>query len=194
MFANLSFSLGSGEALLVTGRNGAGKSTLLSAIAGLVPLERGAISVEGLGEAGIAECIHLVGHRDALKAAFTARENLAFAAALLGTPRLDPAAALARFGLAGAADVQVAFLSAGQRRRVALARLLVAHRPLWLLDEPGNALDAAAQALLATLVAEHRQGGGAVLAATHAPLDLPGASELRLDGAKPSAGPSELVW
>ena len=176
----LSFRLEPGEALLVTGRNGAGKSTLLAALAGLVPLESGAVRVTGSGGAALAECLHLVGHRDALKGSLTAAENLAFAAALPGAPRLPPAAALSRVGLPGAGPFPVATLSAGQRRRVALARLLAAHRPLWLLDEPTTALDADGQDLLAGLLAEHLAAGGLLVAATHAALALRGARALRL--------------
>lgn len=185
----VSFALGPGEALAVTGRNGAGKSTLLAALAGLVPLEGGSVRVEGAGERVPAECLHVVAHRDALKASLTAAENLAFAAALLGEARLPPDAALAQVGLAGAGPLPVATLSAGQRRRVALARLLVCHRPVWLLDEPLTALDAAGQALLGGLVAGHLAAGGLVVAATHADLathpDLPAASirTLRLGSA-----------
>lgn len=180
VLARVGFRLGPGEALVVTGRNGAGKSTLIAAIAGLVPPRSGSVRAEGTGEATLGECTHLVGHRDALKGSLTAAENLGFAAALLGDAALPPADALARVGLPGAADLPVAYLSAGQRRRVALARLLVARRALWLLDEPLTALDAAGQAMLLGLMREHLAGGGLLVAATHAPLDLAGATELRL--------------
>ncbi|NNM73562.1 heme ABC exporter ATP-binding protein CcmA [Enterovirga aerilata] len=180
VFDGLSFRLGPGEALAVTGRNGAGKSTLLGAIAGLVGRHAGEVSASGIGDRTLAESLHLVGHRDGLKGSLTAEENLAFAAALLGSQALAPADALARTGLPGAAQLPVAYLSAGQRRRVALARLLVAHRPLWLLDEPLTALDTAGQSLLAGIMAEHLAGGGLILAATHAPLPIEGAGELRL--------------
>ena len=187
IFSDVSFALSPGEALLVTGRNGAGKSTLLAVIAGLLEPERGAVSVTGAGDRVPAECVHLVGARDGLKAALTPTENLRFAAAILGAPLRPPAEALALLGLPrSAADVPVSFLSAGQRRRVALARLLAAHRPVWLLDEPTNALDEPAQSLLAGLLADHRAGGGIVVAATHAPIDLPGAATFRLD-----PGPAE---
>jgi heme exporter protein A len=180
VFSGVSFSLASGEALLVTGRNGAGKSSLLAIVAGFVRAEAGTVRGEGLAGRTLPEALHLVAHRDGLKTALTAAENLAFAAALLGGARLSPEAALARVGLPGAADLPVAFLSAGQRRRVALARLLVAHRPLWLLDEPTTALDADGQAMLVGLLGEHLAGGGLLLAATHAPLPIRGAVELRL--------------
>lgn len=180
VFQGVSFTIGAGEAVAVTGRNGAGKSTLLAAIAGLIRREGGDIRASGIGERTLPESLHFVGHRDGLKPSLTAEENLRFAAELLGQAALVPADALARVGLRGGADLPVAYLSAGQRRRVALARLLVARRPLWLLDEPLTALDTAGQALLAGIMAEHLAGGGLILAATHAPLPIEGARELRL--------------
>jgi heme exporter protein A len=192
--SSLSFALGPGEALVVTGRNGAGKSTLLAALAGTLRPAAGRVAVEGVGERTLPECLHLVGHRDGLKAALTAAENLAFARDLLGTdwqgrsPAHPPDAALAAVGLAHAAALPVAYLSAGQRRRVALARLLVAPRPLWLLDEPTAALDAAAQARLGAMMRAHLGEGGLVIAATHAPLDLPGARTLAIGSGETAAG------
>ena len=183
VFEGLSFTLTRGEALIVTGRNGAGKSSLLALMAGRLRSEAGAIRVDGLGESSLAECLHLVGHRDALKTALTAEENLSFARDLLGDPALSSREALDAVGLTHAADLPVAYLSAGQRRRVALARLLVAHRPLWLLDEPTSALDVAAQDALLHLMTAHLAGEGLIIAATHAPLAIGGAKELRLDQA-----------
>jgi heme exporter protein A len=181
VFERASFTLADGEALIVTGRNGAGKSTLLAMMAGRLRPERGAIHADGIGESMLAECLHLVGHRDALKSALTAAENLAFARDMLGAPALSPLEALDAVGLAHAASFPVAYLSAGQRRRVALARLLVAHRPLWLLDEPTSALDARSQETLLHLMTAHLAGGGLIIAATHAPLGIGGVKELRLD-------------
>ena len=178
VFSHLSFALGPGEALVVTGRNGAGKSTLLAALSGGLRPSAGTIVVAGVGERTLPECLHLVGHRDGLKAALTAAENLAFARDLLGGGGVEPAEALDALGLAHAAGLPVAYLSAGQRRRVALARLLVAHRPLWLLDEPTAALDAAAQERLAGLMRDHLARGGLLVAATHADLGLAGARSL----------------
>jgi heme exporter protein A len=180
VFQGVSFAIGPGEAVAVTGRNGAGKSTLLAAIAGLIRREGGEIRASGIGERTLPESLHFVGHRDGLKPSLTAEENLRFAADLLGEAALVFPDALARVGLRGGADLPVAYLSAGQRRRVALARLLVARRPLWLLDEPLTALDTAGQVLLAGIMAEHLAGGGLILAATHAPLPIEGARELRL--------------
>jgi heme exporter protein A len=185
IFQNVSFSLCEGDALMVTGRNGAGKSTLLALLAGRLPPDQGSIEADGLGDALLPECLHWVAHRDALKPSLTAEENLAFARDLLGGPTsfgtgaLSPRDALASLGLAHAARLPVAYLSAGQRRRVALARLLVAPRPLWLLDEPGSALDAASQATLRDLMKQHLARGGLIVAATHAPLGLD-AAEIRI--------------
>jgi heme exporter protein A len=181
IFSNLSFTLGQGECIFVTGQNGAGKSTLLRAIAGLLPVARGSISLDPNSSEIIAEQIHYVGHADALKATLTVTENLNFFAALLDGGRQSLAAgpALAAVGLGHVADLPAAYLSAGQKRRVALARLLVAHRPLWLLDEPSTALDTNAQALVAKIMAAHLAEGGMIMAATHAQLDLEG-RELRL--------------
>ncbi len=116
IFAGLSFTLEAGEALTVTGRNGAGKSSLLAILAGRLRPEAGRLAAEGVGERTIPECLHVVGHRDGLKGALTAEENLAFARDLLGDADLEPRAALARLGLAHAAGLPVAYLSAGQRR------------------------------------------------------------------------------
>jgi heme exporter protein A len=181
IFEGLSFSLASGEAIALTGRNGAGKSSLIAMLCGRLHPDGGSILIEGAGdEPALAEISHLVGHRDGLKTALTAGENLAFAQAVLGDAALAPPEALAVVGLAHAAELPVGYLSAGQRRRVALARLLVSRRPYWLLDEPMSALDIASQAMLAGLMRDHLARGGAILAATHGPLGLDGARELRI--------------
>jgi heme exporter protein A len=187
VFEGLSFSLEAGEALLVTGRNGAGKSSLLGILSGQLRPEGGEIRAEGLGERTLSEALHLVGHRDALKGTLTAEENLSFARDLLGDPALTPAKALEAVGLAHAAPLPVAYLSAGQRRRVALARLLVARRPLWLLDEPTSALDAAAQDALFGLMRRHLREDGLIVVATHAHLPIEGARELRIERSSPSS-------
>jgi heme exporter protein A len=181
VFSDLSFALAPGRALVVTGRNGAGKSSLLAMIAGRLRPDAGRITLEGAGERTLPECLHWVGHQDALKSALTAEENLSFARDLLGEPALSPREALDAVGLVHAARLPVAYLSAGQRRRVALARLLVARRPLWLLDEPTAALDAASQATLIGFMQTHLSEGGLVIAATHQTLGLTGARELRIE-------------
>ena len=186
VFAGLSFAADQGVGLIVTGPNGAGKSTLLRALCGFLPLEAGGFALEGGdAERTVGEQAHYLGHADGVKGALTAGENLAFAAAMLGgqSSRDAQAAALARVGLAHVIDFPARLLSAGQRRRVALARLLIADRPLWLLDEPATALDAAAQVALAAMMRERLRGGGIIVAATHAPLALEGAQELRLGAA-----------
>ncbi len=184
----IDFDLRAGEALLALGRNGSGKSTLLRAIAGFLPLRGGEIQHFGLeAETPLPELCHYVGHADGLKTALTALDNLEFWATMLALSSsrnaLSPLDALHRVGLKRVADFPVAYLSAGQKRRVALARLFVAPRPLWILDEPATALDVAAQAMLAEAFAAHRADGGMIIAATHAPLGLTDAKELRLDGA-----------
>ena len=181
IFEGLSFTLGQAEAIALTGRNGAGKSSLITMLCGRLRPDGGAIRLEGGEEdAQLAEISHLVGHRDGLKTALTARENLAFAQDVLGDAAATPEEALAVVGLPHAAELPVGYLSAGQRRRVALARLLVSRRPYWLLDEPMSALDAASQLMLAGLMRDHLAQGGAILAATHGPLGLDGAREVRI--------------
>jgi len=183
LFAGLSFELAGGAALIVTGPNGSGKSSLLRALCGFLPVAGGGFALEGGdAERTVGEQAHYLGHADGVKGALTAGENLAFSAAILGGDSSLAAqrSALARVGLAHAIDFPVRLLSAGQRRRVALARLLLAQRPLWLLDEPATALDAAAQGALATIMRSHLRGGGIIVAAAHAPLGLDGAQELRL--------------
>lgn len=181
LFSGLGFSVGAGEALAVTGPNGAGKSSLLRLIAGLLRPVAGRIALEGGDpERSIGASAHFVGHLDAAKGALTAAENLEFMRALLGGAGSGGAEALAALGLDGLADVPARMFSAGQRRRLALARLLVAPRPLWLLDEPTTALDAEGQETFAALAAKHLAGGGILVAATHAPLKIAPVTEIRL--------------
>ena len=182
VFRTLDFSVSSGETLAVTGPNGSGKSSLLRLIAGFIPFERGSLAlVGGATELTLPEQLHFVGHRDAVKPSLTVLENLAFWAAFLGGEpgRCDPQAALDRVGLGTLAALPAAFLSAGQRRRLSLARLIAIRRPIWLLDEPTTALDDAARVTVTTLMAEHIHDGGLIIAATHQPLGLD-TRELRL--------------
>jgi heme exporter protein A len=191
LFAGLSFAVEQGVCLIVAGPNGAGKSSLLRALAGFLPVEAGGFALEGGdAERTVGEQAHYLGHVDGIKGTLTAGENLAFAAAMLGgrSTREAQLAALARLGLEHAIDFPARLLSAGQRRRVALARLLVAERSLWLLDEPANALDAAAQAALAAIMRAHLGGGGIIIAAAHAPLGLDGAQEVKLGAVRGAAG------
>ncbi|GLK81858.1 heme ABC exporter ATP-binding protein CcmA [Methylopila turkensis] len=164
---DVSFAVAGGEALKVVGPNGAGKSTLLRALAGLIAPVAGDVRLDGGDpEAPPREAMHLLGHLDAVKAGLSVRRNIVFARDVLGGEG-DVDASLDRVGLGALADLPGSVLSAGQKRRLALARLLAAPRPVWLLDEPTAALDASGQALLAELVAEHRAKGGLVVAATH---------------------------
>jgi heme exporter protein A len=181
VFAGLGFTVESGKALLVVGPNGAGKSSLLRLVAGLVRPTGGRLVLEGSDpELTIGEQAHYLGHQDALKPSLTVAENLAFWADMLGSGAPNAAAALARVGLGGIAGVPAAYLSAGQRRRLSIARLIAVNRPIWLLDEPTSALDTAGQATLAGLMGQHLAGGGLILAATHGPIGLEQAKELRL--------------
>jgi len=179
LFRGLSFGLSSGEAILVTGPNGAGKTSLLRLIVELLAPAEGRIALEG-SEHTVGEASHFVGHLDAVKGALTVAENLGFGQVLLGGGGIAVEAALARLGIGALKDLPGQVLSAGQRRRLALARLLVAPRPIWLLDEPMTALDSAGQQTLIRLMREHQASGGMIIAATHAKFDLEGAREVSL--------------
>jgi heme exporter protein A len=196
VFTGLNFAVDSGAALAITGRNGAGKTTLLRLIAGLLELAAGRLELTGgAPDTSLAEQAHYVGHRDGLKPALSVRENLDFWYAFLGGHDASAASALDAVGLAGLAGLSAAYLSAGQRRRLALARLLAVPRPIWLLDEPTAALDTAGQQRLAELMTTHLAGGGIIVAATHGPLGIT-ATELRLgsqDATHPVPAPSTLV-
>ena len=181
VFTGVAFAVAGGEAMSVTGRNGAGKSSLLRQIAGLVGIAHGAIALEGGDpELSIAEQAHYLGHLDAVKASLTVRENLAFWGRYLAGRETGIDAGLAGLALDGLADLPAGYLSAGQRRRLALARLIAVPRPLWLLDEPTAALDASAQTRVAELMRAHLAGGGLIVAAMHGPIGLDVARELRL--------------
>jgi heme exporter protein A len=187
VFVDLRFTLESGGALLLLGPNGSGKSSLLRLLAGLLRPAAGTILWDGrpVAEDDEAHAARLafVGHQDAVKPALTVAENLAFWAGLR-----DPAIAastiamaLERFGLGRLADEPARILSAGQRRRLALARLLAGKAPLWLLDEPTAALDAGSVRTLESVIARHRAGGGMVVLSTHTDVELDGAQPLHLD-------------
>ncbi|HEY2211748.1 MAG TPA: heme ABC exporter ATP-binding protein CcmA [Bradyrhizobium sp.] len=182
VFSGLDFETASGEALAVTGPNGSGKTSLLRLIAGLLTIADGSIGLEG-GETELTlpEQTHYLGHRDALKSALSVMENLSFWRDFLGGEAFEAAESLAAVGLDHAAHLPAAYLSAGQRRRLSIARLLVVRRQVWLLDEPTNALDAAGQSMFAALMGDHLARGGLIIAATHAPLGVH-AKELRIGG------------
>jgi heme exporter protein A len=183
VFSGLDFTASTGEALAVTGPNGAGKTSLLRQIAGLLAIPSGSIDLDGGdAELTLAEQAHYLGHRDALKPALSVMENLTFWRDFLGGEMSDARASLAAVGLGHAAQLPAIVLSAGQRRRLSIARLLSVRRPIWLLDEPTSALDAAGQAMFAALMQEHLARGGMIVAATHAPLGV-ASSELRIGAA-----------
>src|ERR1043166_7834143 len=183
VFAGLDFEAASGEVLAITGANGSGKTSLLRLIAGLLIPAGGAIALDGGGnELTLPEQAHYLGHRDALKPALSVLENLSFWRDFLGGEPCDADKGLAAVGLDHATHLPVAYLSAGQRRRLSVARLLAVRRPLWLLDEPTNALDAAGQSMFAGLMGDHLGRGGLIVAATHAPLGI-AARELRIGDA-----------
>ncbi len=194
VIAGVSETVRAGEALILRGPNGAGKTTLIRAIAGFLRPTSGAARLEGGAEdTPLPEQCHYIGHLNGVKANLTVAENLDF-----WSGYLDPAAsraeraarldrALAIFNLAALEDIPAAYLSAGQKRRVGLARLCLAHRPVWLLDEPTVSLDAASVAILADAVARHVEAGGLVLAATHIPLGIETARTLELAPASASA-------
>lgn len=180
LISGLSFDLEGGEALVVNGRNGSGKSTLLRAIAGLLPMEAGTVNLAWANQTAhrVAEACHYLGHRNAMKREMTVRENLAFWKDFMGEVQsmpgagLDPDEAAERLGLSAITHLPFGYLSAGQQRRMAFAKLLVVRRPVWLLDEPTSALDVQSEAVFAGLVKDHLASGGMVIAATHQPLGL----------------------
>ena len=186
VFSSISFSVEAGQALVLTGPNGAGKSSLLRVIAGLIrPVAGGVVLENGDPELSVSEQSHYVGHLDPIKPALTVTENLAFWARFLNGGRsVDEAAFIARgleaAGLEDLAGLPAGYLSAGQRRRLSLARVLAAPRPVWLLDEPTTALDTASQERLQRVMQAHLAGGGIIVAATHGPLGLAEPAGLRL--------------
>ena len=182
VFSNLSFELNYGEALLVTGKNGAGKTSLLRQLAGLLPSAEVLTFANG---APLRDDLHFIGSLDGVKAHLTVAENLNFWRGLLDGSNTDQA--LRFWDLHELKDMPTRLLSSGQRRRLALARLLIAPRKLWLLDEPHAALDAQNQLRLMALLTRHLDEGGIAIIATHDALDLPRAKELQLDASETSA-------
>ncbi|MEZ2129855.1 MULTISPECIES: heme ABC exporter ATP-binding protein CcmA [unclassified Sinorhizobium] len=198
IFVNVSFHLAGGEALVLTGRNGSGKSTLLRVVAGLLRPAKGSVvftDSRGGTDRRPNEVSHYLGHRNAMKNELTVAENLDFWREFLndgsGTATASVEDAAEAVGLGGITHLPFGYLSAGQQRRFAFAKLLVAHRPIWILDEPTAALDSNADRLLEALIGEHQQKGGIVLAATHQALGLDNAQELRMKG---FAGTGEGIW
>jgi heme exporter protein A len=182
LFANLDLSVVAGQVALLTGPNGTGKTTLLLALAGIVRPEAGEIAFPAHGgEDGTRPAMHLLGYQQGIKPRLTVLENLTFWRQVNGASGLMPEAALAETGIASLAALEAGHLSSGQLRRLALARLLVTPRPIWLLDEPSATLDTAGEALLVRLIEAHRQGGGIAIIATHHALSLvEGAGIVRL--------------
>ena len=178
VLSDLSFSLSDGQALLLRGPNGVGKSSALMVLAGLLPPLAGTLGFSGRDpDARPHEHLHYLGHDTALKPGLTVRENLAFWVDVLGGDRAAIDSALAVVGLGAVASFDAAILSAGQSRRLSLARLIAVPRPLWLLDEPTSALDADGAALVGRLISDHIGAGGLAVVATHLDIAIAGPVE-----------------
>ncbi|MFN3643881.1 MAG: heme ABC exporter ATP-binding protein CcmA [Gemmobacter sp.] len=173
LLAGVSFSLAAGQALVLRGPNGSGKTTLLRTLAGLQPPAGGTVALP-------PESLAYAAHADGLKPTLTAGENIGFWAAVFGAGPGAVTGALEAFGLGALADRPAQHLSAGQKRRLGLARLLVTGRPVWALDEPTVSLDTAAVETFAAVVRGHLARGGAAVIATHVDLGLPEAAVLDL--------------
>ena len=181
VFRDINLAVASGELLQLTGPNGAGKSSLLRLLACLSEPSHGRIALEGgAPDLTAGQQAHYIAHSDASKAALTVAENLAFWRDFLGGG--DLGRALAAVNLGTLSGYPVALLSAGQKRRLALARLALVPRMIWLLDEPSVGLDAASQKLLVSLMDAHLREGGLIVAATHVPLGLKAGKTLHLEG------------
>lgn len=179
IFEGISFALDAGEGMVVTGPNGAGKSTLLRVIAGFLPASQGAVYLDS---GDIAASSHYLGPSNAMKPVLTVAENLSFWQNFYGGGSVSPLEALGRVALPHVLDVPFSDLSTGQKRRVAIARLFVCERKLWILDEPTSGLDALAEKNFALLIDAHLKSGGIVIAATHLPIDVDGMKELSFSG------------
>jgi len=181
----VNFAVSEGESVLLSGPNGSGKTTLLRTLAGFIAPRAGRVRLDGSGARAVDECCHYVGHLNGVKAGFSVDENLSFLAAYLGDG--DGAAvdgAAAAFDLEALRHIPSGMLSAGQKRRLGLARLSLAHRPIWLLDEPTVSLDAASCELLAGAVRAHAASGGIVVAASHVNLGIDFTRILYLGGGR----------
>ncbi|MEB2847603.1 heme ABC exporter ATP-binding protein CcmA [Rhizobiales bacterium RZME27] len=198
IFRDISFTLDGGQSMVLTGRNGSGKSTLLRAVSGLLRPESGRVIWHSEGtDADIraAEACHYLGHRNAMKAELSVSENLGFWKSFIGDfpggHGVSVGEAAEAVGLGDIAHLPFGYLSAGQQRRMAFAKLLVAWKPVWILDEPTAALDVSAESVFTALIKTHLSQGGIVLAATHQPLGLENARELKMTG---FAGGTESMW
>lgn len=187
LFKGLSFSLRKHGILLLRGPNGVGKSSLLQVLAGILRPDAGSLSWRLDGQEGPK--LHYLGHAAGLKSRLTAAENLAFWRQVNGPTGVSIVEALEQVGLGGLADIEAGHLSAGQSRRLALARLLISERPVWLLDEPTSSLDSAGHELVGRMMRGHAATGGTVMAATHD--EIPDMAAARvLDLAAPARAPS----
>jgi len=179
IFAGLSFALSEGEALVVTGPNGSGKSTLLRIICGLLQPEAGKVELREDGTVlPVRAACHYLGHQNAMKPALSVRENLSFWQKFNGAAQSEIDEALETVDLPGVEHLPFGYLSTGQKRRVSIAKLLVSHRPLWIVDEPTAGLDKASEVRFAEIMRGHMREGGMIVAATHIPLGLEGVSAL----------------
>lgn len=198
LFAGLNFTLSAGQVMQLVGDNGTGKTSLLRALCCLLPAETGSISWRGQVLPGSRDTylteLCYAGHADSIKLDLSPQENLQFYASLAADPVADIDQVLEQVGLTPQRELACRLLSAGQRRRVALARLLIADAVLWLLDEPLTALDVKGRALVAALLAGHAQSGGAVIFTTHQPLELQGVNIDALDLNQLQAANDELDY